>query len=140
MSTERWYLAGPMFGIPQCNIPAFDSAAAKLRAVGLDIVSPAELDDPIIRAACLASVDGKYRKTLTDQGTTLGDILARDIRVVIEEVRGVVLMPGWTKSRGARLEVMAALLYDKEFLELIDGKVRAVMRAYIRADLARNIP
>lgn len=45
----RAYLAGPMSNIPQFNFPAFDDAAADLRARGWDIVSPAELDRPEVR-------------------------------------------------------------------------------------------
>jgi hypothetical protein len=39
----RVYIAGPMRGIPEFNFPAFD-AAARGRAMGLEIISPAELD------------------------------------------------------------------------------------------------
>jgi hypothetical protein len=57
--TGRWYLAGPMTGIPAFNFPAFDLAAADLRAQGIDIVSPAELDDPETRRLNMASPDGR---------------------------------------------------------------------------------
>ena len=55
----KWYLAGPMSGIPQFNFPLFMKAAQELRDVHeLDIVSPAELDDEETKAAALASPDG----------------------------------------------------------------------------------
>ncbi len=45
MNDIKWYLAGPMTGIPQFNYPLFDSVSAELRASGYDITSPAEMDD-----------------------------------------------------------------------------------------------
>lgn len=38
----RVYLAGPMTGIADYNFPAFNAAAARLRAVGFDVVNPAD--------------------------------------------------------------------------------------------------
>ena len=136
MSAERWYLAGPMHGIPQFNIPAFDATAAKLRAAGYDIVSPAELDDPGYRAACLNSMGNQ----LPDAKTTWGDLLARDVKLIADEVTGIILLPGWTKSRGARLEVMVGLLTGKVFCEWLAGVAKPVAHAYIRTDLQRNLP
>lgn len=102
------YIAGPMSGIPQFNIPAFDAAAARLRAVGYDAVSPAELDDPKTRKAALDSPDGEIKDTLN--GETWGDFLARDVKLVADSIDAVALLPGWEDSRGAQLEVFVARL------------------------------
>lgn len=107
----NWYLCGPMSGIPHYNIPAFDAAARALRAKGLTIVSPAELDAPHIREACLQSRDGK---DVTGHGSW-GDFLARDVKLVSDGIHGLILLPGWERSRGARLEVFVGLLCDKAF-------------------------
>ena len=40
----RIYLAGPMRNYPRNNFPAFDAAAAKLRADGHEVFNPAEHD------------------------------------------------------------------------------------------------
>jgi hypothetical protein len=111
----KWYLAGPMSGIPQYNIPAFDAAAAALRAQGADIVSPAELDDPEIRAASLASPDGLTAVA----GKTWGDFLARDVKLIADQVDGILLMPGWIYSKGARLEAFVGLTTGKRFAKLV---------------------
>lgn len=100
MEQTPLYLAGPMSGIKAFNFPLFDEVAATLRARGYTIVSPAELDDPETRAAALASQNGKVIQC----GKTWGDSLSRDLKVIVDEVRGIVLLPGWEKSSGARLE------------------------------------
>jgi hypothetical protein len=96
-----------MTGYPQSNFPAFFDAAEKLRAKGAEIVSPAELDSPEIVA-----------ETMVDQTGTIhverwGEFLARDVRLVADEVDGVVCLDGWEYSKGARLEVYVALSCNK---------------------------
>lgn len=104
----RIYLAGPMTGIPQFNFPAFDAAAADLRDRGFDVISPAELDRPETRAAALASEDGSPG-TGTTSGETWGDFLARDVKLIADAgLEAIVVLPGWSGSRGARLETFIA--------------------------------
>lgn len=105
----RVYIAGPMTGIPQFNFPAFDAAARDLRAVGLDVVSPAELDDPVDRAAALQSPDGSALSYGNGVKKTWGEFLARDVKLLSDDgIEGVYVLPGWRKSRGARLETFVA--------------------------------
>ncbi|WP_156773566.1 DUF4406 domain-containing protein, partial [Paraburkholderia tropica] len=43
----KLYLAGPMTGYAELNFPLFRAEAARLRALGFEIVNPAELNaDP----------------------------------------------------------------------------------------------
>lgn len=44
MRQRTCYVAGPMRGLPAFNFPAFDKAAALLRAKGWKVISPAEID------------------------------------------------------------------------------------------------
>jgi hypothetical protein len=103
----RLYVAGPMTHYPHFNYPAFIAAATLLRYRGYDVVSPAELDDPEDRAAALASRDGN---PATYTGTsTWGDFLARDVKLLADDgIEGIVVLPGWKASRGARLETFVA--------------------------------
>lgn len=104
----RVYLAGPMTGLPQFNYPAFYAAADALRAIGMDVVSPAEMDDPVIQEASLASVDGNI-DTITSHGQSWGDFLARDVKLLADDgIEAVIALPGWANSRGARLETFVA--------------------------------
>lgn len=101
---KRVYIAGPMTGIPQFNFPAFDDAARDLRAVGHDVVSPAELDDPEDRAAALASPDGQMHGG-HHMNKTWGDFLARDVKLIADDgIEAIYVLSGWSRSRGARLE------------------------------------
>lgn len=105
---KKFYIAGPMTGIPQFNFPAFDAAAASLRSYGYLVVSPVELDDPSSRAAALSNETGDPEQYNADTGETWGDLLARDVKMIADEVSGVVALEGWEESRGARLEVFVA--------------------------------
>lgn len=108
--SKTYYLAGPMNGYPQFNFPAFHRIAAKLRAKGLTIISPAEQDSPAVQAAAVASKDGKFDAQGQIAGETWGQILGRDVHIVADKVDGIIFMDGWEKSRGANLEAVAGLL------------------------------
>ncbi len=109
---ETLYIAGPMSFRPKFNFPAFDAASNDLRARGWKIVSPAELDDPEVRESALASPDGDPTAS-TPKDETWGDFLARDVKLVADEVDGIAVLPGWEGSRGARLETFVAFLCGK---------------------------
>lgn len=103
----RVYLAGPMTGIPQFNIPAFDNEALRLRAVNVDVVSPAELDGFEMRQHLLKSATGSVEDY--PEGMTWGQFLGRDIELLVDDgIEAVVVLPGWENSKGARLETFVA--------------------------------
>ncbi len=113
--TIHYYLSGPMSGLPQYNFPMFHRVAAALRALGYVVISPAELDSAAIRAEAQRSPDGaECDHTGRIGGETRGEILARDVRVIHDEAQGIIFLPDWERSRGARLEAFAALL-QKDF-------------------------
>jgi hypothetical protein len=43
-SVKKIYLSGPMTGLPDLNFPAFNAAASALRAKGLNVINPAEIN------------------------------------------------------------------------------------------------
>lgn len=79
----KLYIAGPMTGLPDLNFPAFHAMAATLRAVGHEVLSPAELCSDI-------------------QGQWLA-CMERDIAAMLT-CEGIVLLPGWERSDGATVE------------------------------------
>lgn len=77
------YLAGPMSGLPDWNYPAFHAAAAELRATGHEVVNPAEVNPD----------------TTTPWATCL-----RQCLIELARCEGIAMLPGWDRSKGARLE------------------------------------
>jgi hypothetical protein len=118
----RVYIAGPMSNLPQFNFPAFYAAAAELRTQGFEVVSPAELDDAEDKGAALLSKDGDPKSA----SRTWGDFLARDVKLLADTgIEGIVFLPGWHKSKGAKLEAFVGLLQGFQFWIYDDRQARA---------------
>lgn len=106
----KWYLCGPMSGIPEQNYPEFRRCTALLRSHGFNIVSPHET---------MPNPDG---------GIPWEVCLKQDLNT-LTRCHGVIVLDGWTRSRGARLEVGTALalgmpiltFYKESRLSTLDG-------------------
>ena len=83
----RVYISGPMSGMPEDNYPAFNAAAEKLKAMGLDVENPAE--------------KGKV------DGWSYQDYLRYDIRKMCD-CDAVYFLTGWQMSVGAKFEYEVA--------------------------------
>ncbi len=90
----KWYLAGPMSGIKKHNYPAFTAACILLRDQGWDIISPHE-SHPFMET----------RDTTTKEWQAL---LKEDIRILLD-CQGIILLRGWSNSKGAQLECYVAV-------------------------------
>lgn len=98
-ATPRLYLAGPMSGIEQLNVPKFHAEAARLRSLGFEVVIPAELnnEDPNMVFSSDAERVAHWRKCMR---IDIAQLLQCD---------SVALLDGWGRSRGACLEQHVAL-------------------------------
>lgn len=114
MSEKPFYLAGPMSGIAQFNFPLFHSVAESLRNKGFSIISPAEEDTPEVQAEAIKSKDGSLTNGKIG-GLTWGEILAKDVILVADKVQGIIFLPEWYNSRGAKLEAVVGLLQGIDF-------------------------
>ncbi|HZU73574.1 MAG TPA: DUF1937 family protein [Acidimicrobiales bacterium] len=95
------YLAGPMRGYVNFNFPAFDEAAAYLRELGIEVISPAEHDRE----------QGFDETQNSLEGFDLKAALLWDLEQ-IAEASAVVVLPGWESSQGVDLELHFAQVVD----------------------------
>jgi len=106
------YLAGPMRGYDQFNFPAFDAAAERLRQLGHTVFSPAERDRGI----------GFDETKNSLEGFSVTDAMQADLAYIIRpETDGIVLLPGWEKSKGANIEKTVAEAVGKRVMYYKDG-------------------
>lgn len=95
-----YYLSGPMRGYPEHNFPAFEQAAQTLRNTGVILISPHELHKDVDLEAEAARTDYGY------------EYLKEDIAYMTRHTHGIILLKGWTKSKGACAELSVALSLD----------------------------
>ena len=80
----KLYLAGPMTGYLHLNHPLFNAETLRLRALGYQVVNPVEINP--------------------DPAAAWSDCMRQDIAQLVS-CDGVAVLPGWTGSKGASLEV-----------------------------------
>lgn len=88
---KSFYISGPMTGLPEYNYPAFEKAAAELRDFGLIIYSPREI-----------SYAGEPDENPWQMYMKGG--IAQ-----LFQAEGIIMLKGWPKSKGARMELEIAL-------------------------------
>lgn len=93
---RRCYIAGPMTGIEAFNFPAFHAEAARLRALGYHVENPAEIN----------------AGPVTDWTVCMRKAVAQ-----LVTCDTICLLPGWSRSRGARIEYGLAVNLGMEILE-----------------------
>lgn len=90
------YLSGPMTGLDDYNRPAFDAAENWLRdRFGCEVLNPARHPD----------------------GWAYADYMREAFRDLCDAT-AVVLLPGWSASRGSVAEVSAASILGLDVVEL----------------------
>jgi hypothetical protein len=95
------YLAGPMRGKRFNNFPAFDAAAKRLRDLGHQVISPADLD----RAN---GYDAMKLPENTDWNTlpdsfNLDKCVERDVKA-LRSCEAIAILPDWQNSTGVKAE------------------------------------
>lgn len=96
----KYYLSGPMTGLPGLNYAAFAAATEHLRALGHEIYNPAEWE-------------GRYNKGVFNHTIAFADYCT----YISREADGVIVLPGWENSPGASAEVALARAIKKPVFE-----------------------
>lgn len=93
-----WYISGPLtsYGSLTENVTKFNEAARELRARGWRVFSPPE-DEPL--------------------GGTWSSYIRRDLKYLADS-GGLVLLPNWNKSKGAKLEKSIAVALGMQVVKL----------------------
>lgn len=113
MRRDGTYIAGPMSGLPDLNIPAFRLAATILRAAGHTVVSPVELGDLAFGNSTDAVTPTEY--------------LRLDLEMLVRTCSMICVLDGWEHSVGARAEVAVAITLGFPFYAISeDGLVRPI--------------
>lgn len=97
------YLAGPMTGIPHFNYPAFNAAAASLRAEGHEVFNPAEYDI-ITYGKDISNPTGDAAQSAAEHGFCRRTALKADLSWICDNAEAIALLPGWDRSSGATAE------------------------------------
>ncbi|WP_260426374.1 DUF4406 domain-containing protein [Burkholderia cepacia] len=93
------YVAGPMTGHPHLNFPAFHAEAARLRALGYEVINPAELN--------------------ADPSAGWLECMRVDIKHLVD-CDAIAMLEGWQNSRGAQLEYTIALTLGHAVFRAVD--------------------
>lgn len=101
------YLAGPMSGYDDFNFPAFDAAAATLRAAGYEVFNPADQDRKTWGSMENIKKHANYR-----------DCLRVDLNWILDHAEAIALLPGWERSKGANAERATAVALGLKIIEL----------------------
>lgn len=106
MKTMKIYLAGPMQGIPEFNFPMFNRVAAQLRAQGHEVFNPAEKDIERHGGVDISkgNVNGDIKQAQGEYKFDLRQALCEDTNYICLHAEGIVMLPGWENSKGARAE------------------------------------
>jgi hypothetical protein len=90
---KKIYISGPISSHPTGNVELFDSVASKIRQGGDIPVNPHEVCSGVNKTAPWA------------------DFMREDIKALMD-CDEILMLPGWSISRGARLENLIAMLME----------------------------
>jgi hypothetical protein len=105
------YLAGPMTGKSFLNYPAFFRAEETLKVNGFDVLNPARIDEQY-PTECMKPqrIVGFYEvydfcKACAECNFRTWQWYMRKAVAMLLQADGVALLPEWTESRGAKVDV-----------------------------------
>lgn len=126
---QLWYLSGAMTGYPNFNFDQFFDVEDALVDAGIVVASPARNDIRVLKEKF--GPDYAYRSTpgfaegdpkiYAEAIGTIDNLFAWDLAQIIEG-DGIIMIPGWEKSTGARAERLVAEMCAKPvYLATLDS-------------------
>ena len=102
---KKIFISGPMTGLPDFNFPRFNLVAKQLEDAGIDCVNPVDVCKKYKKETVLSN-PAKFQEMINEQ------------QRLERECDAILLLDGWSKSKGVRLELKTALeLGMKIYLE-----------------------
>lgn len=101
----KLYLSGPITGIAGYR-ENFKQVEDYLLSQGYDIINPAELD--------------------LGEDVNHEAYMRRDVKLLMDAVDGLVLLPGWINSKGAAIEIVVARATGLRLFQLFNGELLEV--------------
>jgi len=95
-----FYVAGPMRGLPNSNFDSFVEAREHLRSAGYDVICPVETAQERLGESVQADDSNFYEQMWHCYNAVL-------------KSEGVIVLPGWGRSEGAKAEVLVAVTTGK---------------------------
>lgn len=105
---RRIYLSGPMTGIDDLNRPLFKRYENTVRAMGFNPINPHDIKPTDAHGLPYTGEAG------------YDHFLLSDIEVLVK-CDGILMLPGWEQSRGAKVELEIALVLGHCYFETLDG-------------------
>lgn len=93
---NKIFISGPMTGYEQHNYPLFEKVEDMLTIAGYKCVNPAK-------------IGMKYDPEKVDQNKKLYKAMEKEIQEAEKTCNTILLLPGWEKSVGVRLELQTAI-------------------------------
>ena len=110
----RIYLAGPMRGKPLFNFAEFFRVAMRLRAMGHDVLNPAERDLAVGFNPALPIEHPENAAVFT-----LGAAFEWDFAAIVS-ADAIVLLEGWRESNGTQAELVLAMSLGRKVFEYVN--------------------
>lgn len=95
----KYYLAGRMTGMPELNFPTFEKVKIDLEGCGFEIASPHDID---------------HGETPDTRGQLPYSTYMKAGIKLLMECDGIIMLDGWTHSRGAMAEFNIAVACGME--------------------------
>lgn len=116
----RLIIIGPMMGKPQYNFPAFDVARDALKAMGHQVVNPADEDRAVGIDPSKLPADHDWSKPYPDMD--INTMIWRSIMGIMA-CDAVLCLDGWRNGKGASAEKAVAAWRGMPAYMLVFGKL-----------------